>query len=273
VRRPAAQRPRRARGAARGDRGRVQAPALAACSSWSREIGRSAEEAKRPGIAEPLPLLEAADKQALVAANRDRRARVLPDLASLVATRPPTGLGAGRPRLRPRADADRRSEREPARHPRPPRAAADLPANEGGARGHARAGRPARTPANHLPVRERPNQTRANSGQQPRRDRERTQRRPHPHRPRRPPLVPRNHPLHHQPNNLTSHPVENAGNRDSCAGSDRGRPGGGCARPARAQFRYAAVTRRRRFVTQVRAGTPVVRACIKVAGDGTRADG
>ena len=47
------------------------------------QIGRSAEEAKRPGIAEPLPLLEAADKQALVAAKRDRLARVLLDLASL----------------------------------------------------------------------------------------------------------------------------------------------------------------------------------------------
>jgi DNA invertase Pin-like site-specific DNA recombinase len=48
------------------------------------QIGRSAEEAKRPGIAEPLRLLEAADKQALVAAKRDRLARVLPDLASLL---------------------------------------------------------------------------------------------------------------------------------------------------------------------------------------------
>jgi hypothetical protein len=44
------------------------------------QSGRSAEETQRPGIAEPLPLLEAADTQALVAANRDRRARVLPDL-------------------------------------------------------------------------------------------------------------------------------------------------------------------------------------------------
>jgi hypothetical protein len=35
------------------------------------EIARTAEEAKRPGIAEPLRLLEAADKQALVAAKRD----------------------------------------------------------------------------------------------------------------------------------------------------------------------------------------------------------
>jgi DNA invertase Pin-like site-specific DNA recombinase len=50
------------------------------------QIGRSAEEAKRPGIAEPLRLLEAADKQALVAAKRDRLSRLLPDLASLVAT-------------------------------------------------------------------------------------------------------------------------------------------------------------------------------------------
>jgi hypothetical protein len=46
-------------------------------------------------------------------------------------------------------------------------------------------------PPNDLPIRDRPNQTRANSGQQPGRDLERTQRRPHPHRPRRPPLVPR----------------------------------------------------------------------------------
>jgi hypothetical protein len=57
----------------------VQAPALAAGRA-DRPLGR---EAKRPGIAEPLPLLEAADKQALVAAKRDRLSRLLPDLASL----------------------------------------------------------------------------------------------------------------------------------------------------------------------------------------------
>jgi hypothetical protein len=44
--------------------------------------------------------------------------------------------------------------------------------------------------------------------------RKRTQHRSDPHRPRPPPLLPRNHPLHAQPNNLTSHPVAERGNRD-----------------------------------------------------------
>ncbi len=57
----------------------MQAPALAAGRA-DRPLGR---EANAPGIAEPLRLLEAADKQALVAAKRDRLSRVLLDLASL----------------------------------------------------------------------------------------------------------------------------------------------------------------------------------------------
>jgi DNA invertase Pin-like site-specific DNA recombinase len=50
------------------------------------EVGRSTEALQRPGIAEPLRLLEAGDKQALVAAKRDRLSRLLLDLASLLAT-------------------------------------------------------------------------------------------------------------------------------------------------------------------------------------------
>jgi DNA invertase Pin-like site-specific DNA recombinase len=50
------------------------------------EVDRSAEDVNRPGIAEPLRVLESGDKQALVAAKRDRLSRVLLDLANLVAT-------------------------------------------------------------------------------------------------------------------------------------------------------------------------------------------
>jgi DNA invertase Pin-like site-specific DNA recombinase len=50
------------------------------------EVDRSAEDVNRPGIAEPLRVLESGDKQALVAAKRDRLSRVLLDLVGLVAT-------------------------------------------------------------------------------------------------------------------------------------------------------------------------------------------
>ena len=50
------------------------------------ELGRSAEDVNRPGVAEPLRLLERADKRALVAAKHDRLSRLLLDLASLIAT-------------------------------------------------------------------------------------------------------------------------------------------------------------------------------------------
>lgn len=50
------------------------------------EVGRSPEAVNRPGIAEPLRLLESADKQALVAAKQDRLSQALLDLASLLAT-------------------------------------------------------------------------------------------------------------------------------------------------------------------------------------------
>jgi DNA invertase Pin-like site-specific DNA recombinase len=50
------------------------------------EVDRSAEDVNRPGIAEPLRVLESGDNQALVAAKRDRLSRVLLDLVGLVAT-------------------------------------------------------------------------------------------------------------------------------------------------------------------------------------------
>jgi DNA invertase Pin-like site-specific DNA recombinase len=171
------------------------------------EIGRSAEDAKRPGIAEPLRLLEAADKQALVAAKRDRLSRVLLDLASLVATAQQQGWAlvaldcALEPTPTEEATANLLATFAPfERQLISQRTTAALAAT----RAHGvRLGRPPTISQ----YGDRPNQTRANSRQEPGRDRERTQRRPHPHRPRRPPLVPRNHPLHTQPNNLTSHPV------------------------------------------------------------------
>jgi hypothetical protein len=86
------------------------------------------------------------------------------------------------------------------------------------------AGRPARSAADHVPVRDRPDQARAKSRQEPGRDRERTQRGSHPHRPGRPPLVPGDHPVHTQPNNLTLPPVAECGNRDARDTRSEGQP-------------------------------------------------
>jgi hypothetical protein len=179
-RRPAAQRPRRARGAARGDRGRVQAPALAAARAGR---GRSAARPRR--------------RSAPGSRSRCRCSRPLTSRRSS----PPTATGAraccptspawSRP---PTSRAWALVALDCALEPTPTEEAiANLLASlapferqlisqrtQGGARGHARARRPARTPPDHLPLRDRPNQTRANSGHQPGRDRERTQRRPHP---------------------------------------------------------------------------------------------
>ncbi len=61
-------------------------------------------------------------------------------------------LGAGRARLRARAaGAGRGTDRAPARHLRPLRAALDLAADTRSARPHARAGRPARPATKHVP--------------------------------------------------------------------------------------------------------------------------
>jgi hypothetical protein len=145
-RRPAAQRPRRARGAAAGDRGRVQAPALAACSSWSSRAAARPRRRSAPG-----------------SRSRCRCSRPLTSRRSS----PPTATGARAccptspawsqpPSSRAWALVALDCALEPTRTEE---ANANLLASvapferqpisqrtKGGARGHARAGRPARTP-------------------------------------------------------------------------------------------------------------------------------
>jgi hypothetical protein len=113
------------------------------------------------------------------------------------------------------AGARGRGEREPARHLRALRAELDLAAHARGARPHAFPRRSPRPAANDVPLCDRADQDRASSRQEPGRDRQRTQRRPHPHHTGRPALVSPHHPPHPQANQLTPGPVAICGKCDA----------------------------------------------------------
>ena len=101
--------------------------------------GSSAKDMKRPGVQEALRVLEAGEATALVVAKLDRLSRSMIDFTALMGTAQKQQLGARRARLRGgHLDADGRGDGEHARDVRAVRAAADLAADEGGARGEAR---------------------------------------------------------------------------------------------------------------------------------------
>ncbi len=206
---------RRPRTAATGAGGSLQAARLAAARAGRRgRPGGEGAERSRPRAG------AAAARERRGERARRRQARAARAGAGR-ARRPAreraaAGLGAGRARLRRAADdGGRVGEHARARQLRPLRAGLDLGADKGGARGRARAGRPARPAAADVRVRDRADQERTGSRQEPGRDRERTQLRSHPHRPGRAPLVSGHRPLHAQANRLTPGPVAVCGKCDA----------------------------------------------------------
>ena len=240
--------------------GRERQALAAACRArgWRplelvEDAALAAHERSRPGVEQALRVLESGEAKALVAAKCERLSQALGELAAPARERAAAGLGAGRARLRPRDDAaGRGGERERARQLCPLRAALELRADTGGARARARPGRPARPAAADVPARDRADQARAGSRPQPGRDRGRTERRSHPHRPGRAPLVSSHRPLHAQANRLTQGPrrslreVRRCGVRSACGGAFGLGSARGCLVAGRLRGRCRGLRDRRR---------------------------